>query len=249
MAIEVQKDRRETDYAQEERRLLTLLARAGYTPAVIYDIGAAVGGWAETICSVCPDAAFHLFEPLADALPVYRAGLAERLARYPNLTLHKVALSDSNGETVMSVSNDSWSSTLVDMGHHADFKSKVTVAQHRLDDYITAQALPWPDLIKMDTQATEHLVIAGATRALGHAEIVMAESWLYREYGPETPLLTDLAALLEPLGFQLCALGGHFYDDNHRLYGVDAVFAKRAFLKRFAPRMPKSSWSATGRRA
>jgi FkbM family methyltransferase len=249
VAIEKRDDQRNDAFAQEERQFLTLLAQAGYEPRVIYDIGAAVGGWAETICSVCPNAGFHLFEPLADALPLYRAGLAERLARYPNLTLHKVAISDSNGKATMSVANDAWSSTLVNMGHHADFGIKVTVAQHRLDDYIAAQNLPWPDLIKMDTQATEHLVIAGGKRALGHAEIVMAECWLYREYGPKTPLLTDLVALLEPRGFQLCELGAHFYDDSHRLYGVDAVFAKRAFLKCFAPVLPKASWSAPGHRA
>ena len=66
----------------------------------------------------------------------------------------------------------------------------------------------------------------------------MAMPWLR----PYTPLLTELVTQLEPLGYQLCELGHHFYDENHRLYGTDTVFAKSQFLQRIALRMPKWQW-------
>ena len=242
MSIDEQEDRAESEFAQSEGRLLTLLQQAGYSPKVIYDIGAAVGGWSETILNFCSDAKYHLFEPLAEVLPLYRDGLARRLAQYPSLTLHPVALSDSGGTAMMSVSDDAWSSTLVDMSRVPSFGRTVPITQYRLDDYIARQGLPWPDLIKIDTQAYEHLVIAGGKRAVAHAEILMIETWLYRAYGPKTPLLAELIEMLEPQGYRLCELGQHFYDADHRLYGVDAVFAKEDLLKRIAPSMPKSPW-------
>jgi FkbM family methyltransferase len=242
LPIEEQGDAVEDGFAKAEGRFLTLLTQAGYSPKVVYDIGAAVGGWSETIWKNCPDALYHMFEPLAEALPLYRDGLAVRLAQFPNFAVHGVALSDTNGTTSMSVSDDAWSSSLIDMSNVPSFGKTVSITQYRLDDYIKAHGLPWPDLIKIDTQATEHRVIAGGTQALEHAEILMVETWLYRGYGPTTPLLTELIAMLEPQGYRLCELGHHFYDEIHRLYGVDAVFAKQGFLERIAPKMPNSRW-------
>jgi hypothetical protein len=41
------------------------LREAGVRPPVIFDIGAANGMWSAPIDQIFPEAAFHLFEPLA----------------------------------------------------------------------------------------------------------------------------------------------------------------------------------------
>lgn len=229
-------------FAQDERRLLALLDRAGWAPKVIYDIGAAVGGWSEAIRAVCPDAAYHLFEPLADAVPMYRAELALRLARVPGLTMHKVALGRRTGKATVHVADDGWSSSLIDMSSQPNFNRKVSVPVYRLDDYVAEFHLPPPDFVKMDTQATEHHIVAGGTRSIGQAKLLMIETWLSPEYGWRTPLLPGLMSRLKRLDFQLCELGGRYYDERHRLYGVDAFFAKRDLLAELAPRLPTASW-------
>jgi FkbM family methyltransferase len=229
-------------YAQDERRLLALLERAGWRPKVIYDIGAAVGGWTETVRSVCPDAEYHLFEPLADAVPMYRAELAERLARLSGLSLHKVALGRRTGKATVHVADDAWSSSLIDMSRQPNFNRKVSVPVYRLDDYVAEFRLPPPDFVKMDTQATEHHIVAGGKRSIGQAKLLMIETWLSPEYGWRTPLLTQMMARLKRLDFLLCELGGRYYDERHRLYGVDAFFARRDLLAQFAPHMPQGSW-------
>jgi FkbM family methyltransferase len=230
-------------HAAPERRFLSALAAVGEEPRIIYDIGAAGGGWSESIAVVCPDADYHLFEPLADALPAYRAKLADRLARMPRLTLHAVAIGARTGRVVIHVADDGWGSSLVDMSGQSNFAIRLTVPEFRLDDYVLRHDLPWPDLIKMDTQATEDRVIAGAGQALAKARIVMIETWLSREYGKDTPLLTELMVLLEHHGHRLCALGTQYHDQQHRVYGVDAIFAKADFLAQIAPAMPEAAWS------
>ena len=48
-------------------RLLQGLARRGWRPRCIYDVGASDGRWARMAVRVFPDAVLHLFEPLADS--------------------------------------------------------------------------------------------------------------------------------------------------------------------------------------
>src|SRR5262249_15773135 len=99
-----------------------------------------------------------------------------------------------------------------------------------------------PDLIKLDTQGSEHAILSRAPRCLGHAGLVFAETWFERGYGPQTPLITELRELLNAHDYELAELGHRFYDCNHRLYGCDAFFVKRFFLKQIGPAMPASEW-------
>lgn len=58
--------------------------------------------------------------------------------------------------------------------------------------------------------------------------VIFAETWLTRDYGPETPLLTELMDLLTASGFVLAEIGNRFYGARHALYGCDAfLFEER----------------------
>ena len=50
---------------REELDIFAKFAKAGYDPAVIYDIGAANGAWSADMLEIFPNARYHLFEPLA----------------------------------------------------------------------------------------------------------------------------------------------------------------------------------------
>jgi FkbM family methyltransferase len=214
----------------KDRQLLLRLIRENKAPRVVYDIGAASGGWSGVVSAGLPPAEHHLFEPLPDHTQ-YSEKLEARLQRHPDWVLHPIALGDSNGTCVMSIGKNAANSTLTDMSAHPSlFVDRVEVPQWRLDDYVDANKLRLPDLIKMDTQASEHLIFAGGRRTIAAAQVLMIETWLYPEYGPSTPLLTDIITLASSLGFILFKFGDEFRHADGRLYGLDVVFTKPGFL-------------------
>ncbi len=224
-----------SDEKWEELRTFSKLVNAQFNPAVIYDIGAAEGEWSGAISALFPASQFHLFEPLASLLPKYSSALEIQLRQHSNFTLHPVALGAQNGNITMSLKADGVSSTVFDMGDHPDFAQRQQVLQWRLDDFVERYSLPLPNLIKIDAQAAEFLILSHASRCLANASLVLAETWFDRGYGPGTPLITEISALLDLHAYQLVEIGHLFYDDNHRLYGCDAIYLKRDLLARFAP--------------
>ena len=53
---------------------------------------------------------------------------------------------------------------------------KVTVDITSLDRFIQDKKEPWPDIIKMDTEGTEHLILEGATEVLKRKPIIISET-------------------------------------------------------------------------
>ncbi|MBK5277413.1 MAG: FkbM family methyltransferase [Bacteroidia bacterium] len=53
---------------------------------------------------------------------------------------------------------------------------KITVEISTLDHFIEKQKEPWPDIIKMDTEGTEHLILKGATEVLKRKPIIISET-------------------------------------------------------------------------
>jgi FkbM family methyltransferase len=215
-----------------ETRTLRTLVDKGYTPAIIYDIGASNGVWSDTIAVTVPQAEYHLFEPLAEAVPFYRRDLQERLARRPNFYLHTVALSDHGGLAEFFVTHDAWGSSILDRGAIPEVKEFVPVPVFTLDEWVEQYSLPLPNVIKIDVQGAERLILTGAKGVLLHVDILFLETWLKRGYGPSTPLLTEMIEFLEHAGFGLVDFGEQFRDERSRLYSVDAVFFSERLLSR-----------------
>src|SRR5882724_8682171 len=170
-----------------ELRTLGKLKGKGFIPAVLYDIGASNGVWSETIMDVCPSARFHLFEPLAHHAESYAGDLRERLARRRNLTLHPVALGETNGTTEMLMFHDPQGSSLLDAGYEPAVNRRLNVPLFRLDDYVKQQGLPQPEVVKIDCQGGEATIIRGGEETLRNAQVIFLETWLKRSYGPKTP--------------------------------------------------------------
>ncbi len=75
------------EFAADETRVFTLLARAGFAPATIYDIGAAHGTWSALISNIFPDAAYHMFEPLAELNESFKKSLRTQLDNHPHISV------------------------------------------------------------------------------------------------------------------------------------------------------------------
>jgi FkbM family methyltransferase len=220
------------DLFTHETRTLKTLAEKGYTPAIIYDIGASNGVWSDTIALTVPQAEYYLFEPLAEAVQFYQHDLQERLSRRPNFHLHIVALSDHSGVGEFFLTHDAWGSSMLDRGAIPEVKEIVPVPLSTLDEFVDEYSLPLPNVMKIDVQGAERLILTGASRVLPHLDVLFLETWLKRGYGPSTPLLPEIIEFLEYWGFGLMDFGDQIRDERRRIYSVDAVFFSERLLSK-----------------
>jgi FkbM family methyltransferase len=211
----------------EDRALFLRLKENGLAPSVVYDIGAAAGGWSAMMAAIQPKAEYHLFEPLPE-YDIYKNSLGYYMGLNPTWCLHPIALSASNGEVTMSVGkgDNIWGSTILETQGDEIFERR-KVSQWRLDDYVAKHKLPMPDFVKIDTQASERLIMLGGYNTISQANAMMVETWLYRGYGSSTPLLGDIIEVAETMGFVVLGFGGHYRDPQGVMQSVDAYFVKR----------------------
>ncbi len=218
-----------------DRQLIQDLRAHGLAARVIYDIGAAAGGWTCAMLQTCPDAEYHLFEPLAERRADYAGEIGELLRTTVRqgpgaVRLHPVALGEHNDTTQLAMTDDGVGSSV----HHVASvaSTPVEVPLVRLDDYARQHGLARPDVVKMDVQASEDAILRGMGDLLDHAQVLIIETWLRRCYGPKTPLLTELVATLRERGFTFVRVIDEYYNDRHELLAMDAVFVRRELLER-----------------
>lgn len=210
---------------QEVRQTFRRLKKLGHEPRVIFDVGASNSGWSCYIKRILPEAEFYLFEPLIDHCSDYQEFLEKALEIYPSFKLHKIALGEKTAEITMNVFADSVvSSTALDMTNTGVRTTPVKVQQLTLDDAIATLNLPIPQVIKIDTQGSELSILKGAEKTLPHVDILVLECWLYRGYGPNTPLLTEIVDWLLSYNFRLWDLGDPYRNEEGILATLDCFF-------------------------
>ena len=210
----------------EDCAALGRLRAAGWSPRCVYDVGASNGAWTSCIVRLWPDAEYHLFEPLAEA-PEYAEGLAWMAGREDvDVTVHGVALDATESRSVIGVSVDPVGSSLLVDTTSEVFPRVVPVEAVTLDGYRGARGLPAPQLLKLDTQGLELRILQGARRTLREVEVVLAETWVRPGYGPATPLLADVVALLAEHGLAVIDFAGEYRDEHGTLFAKDLLFAR-----------------------
>jgi FkbM family methyltransferase len=144
--------------------------------ATVLDVGAARGQFALFALARFPGAKLICFEPLPDAHATER-----RVLRGRDVELHAVALGSSPGQTVLHVSVQDDSSSLLPIGFqqykafpgtHESHEIAVTV--DTLDSYLDEQT-PRPCLLKIDVQGGELDVLQGADAALSYVDEILVE--------------------------------------------------------------------------
>ena len=180
---------------QLDRQVFKRLQNLGYTPGVIFDVGASNSGWSYYIKQVLQEAEFYLFEPLIDYSSDYRELILEILRVYPSFHLYKYALGDTSGEVTMNVSTDVVSSSLLQTGDQSQPTTPISVQMLTIDDAIVRLGLPHPQVIKIDTQGSELSILKGAVKTLPKVDVLFLECWLYRGYGKKTPHIEKVYGL------------------------------------------------------
>jgi FkbM family methyltransferase len=201
---------------------LRRLARVGFRPRAVVDIGANVGDWSRMCRRVFPQTRLLDIEPQPAVQPALRSTAdelgdvtvvtalvgAQRMAGVPFHLHHTVSsvLRENGGPPVPTIALD-----------------MVT-----LDDVIAEAHFPAPEFIKLDVQGYELEVLTGAPRALGAAEVVLAEVSLLPIY-EGAPLLHEVVAFMHEHEFQaydICSVMRRPLDDA--LFQTDMIFVRRS---------------------
>ena len=176
----------------------------GFTPRVVYDIGAHEGLWAQMCQDIFAPARLLLFEPQASMHSVARARQPAGAA----WEIVPVALGEHEETHVLHVTQNSAASSLltplegdrsITTDTHAVGEQKVQVMP--LDRLVQARQLPPPDLVKIDVQGFEGRVLSGGEKTLAQAQRLVVEVSLREMYEGQS-LLPEILSRLTALGFE-----------------------------------------------
>ena len=142
---------------------------------VVYDVGANIGVYARFMTSVCNAGTVICFEPMTENRELFEKNLRES-AFQQRVRLMPCALSDADGEENLQVDDMMSGSAVLDRvtgGKPCQGRSQYGMGPRtelvhvaRLDDLITAQNLPVPDVIKVDIEGAEAFMLAGSQETL-----------------------------------------------------------------------------------
>lgn len=198
----------------------------------IVDVGVQVK--TDFLMDVFTDRHHHLFEPSTVYHPQLEANYQEKGINY---TLHKTALSDTDGVLYLHNTSVDGSGRVthsqIKPERDENLKFLVNIEEiptRRLDTQFPAGALPdLGYLVKMDVDGVEEQIIAGGQDMLRGASFVVIECSIGRQD------MCSRAALLEKLGFRIFDIcdNAYYYGQlalvdlvmiNHRLRETDIRF-------------------------
>lgn len=172
--------------------MLQGLKQRGYTPKVVYDIGAAIGSWTRNALEYWPDSRFVCFEPLAE-----RKKSLEQLKRdySGKIEFLECGLGDVDGELPFGVTDFLWDSSFAYAG--AITRS---LRIQKIDTLITQREIPYPEFIKIDVQGYEKKVIEGGSLALQSADFILMEC-TFRKFCTHMGTLDETIGYMSGRGF------------------------------------------------
>lgn len=213
--------------ASEAARLSTMLAFHGVD--LVLDVGANTGQFARGLRATGYTGRMISFEPLSTA----HAELVRVSKRDPRWEIAtRSAIGDRDGETTIHISENSVSSSLLDMlDSHTNaapgsaYIGDEVVSLARLDtaalDYMRPESVSF---LKIDTQGYEDRVLNGATSVLSQVRGLQLELSFVPLYGSQL-LFEALTERMRALGFSIWAIWPGFCDPpSGRMLQVDATF-------------------------
>jgi FkbM family methyltransferase len=211
------------------RNALLRLKSLGFTPAVVYDVGAYRGGWTRLAAEVFPDAQFVLFEANRDHAGALAASGRRHLIAALGATdggtrtFHVPRQGDVTGASLY----------VENTAHYAGENLQVRAVETvRLDTLVARERLPAPDLIKIDVQGAELEVLAGASETLRHAGALIVEV-SFVDYNKGGPLAAEVIAAIDRLGFKCADLCEVHRSAQDFVLQLDLLFVRPALFAKY----------------
>jgi len=194
----------------------------------IIDVGANVGQYALLVKELGFSGQIISFEPLSSAF----SALKEVSDKHNNWQAHNYALGNENTETVINISENSFSSSILNMlpqhlksAPASKFINTEKIQIRTLDSiFDTLHTASDKILLKIDTQGFEKKVLEGAGNSLHKITGIQLEMSIVPLYKSEL-ILEEMITYLKNSGFTLYSLENGFYDQkNGQLLQVDGLF-------------------------
>jgi FkbM family methyltransferase len=205
---------------------LERIKKLGYTPKVIFDIGAYKGDFAKLCLNQWETSNVVCFEPLEE-----KCKILEKWAKEDKRikVIHGL-LGDENQEEVKFNESETASSVL-DEYISKDFKTK-SHKMRTLDTCIKEFNLDLPSLVKIDTQGYEYQILNGFMNNLKDVDIIIAEL-NHIDIHKNVRLAEEVINLLYLNGFTIYdILEVHRRPFDNAIWQTDFMFVKKnSFLR------------------
>lgn len=197
----------------------------------LLDVGANVGQYGKHIRQLGYDQKIVSFEPLQSAFEI----LQKVSSKYDKWVINNYALGNSTGKSLINVSENSVSSSLLNMmtQHLESSPTSKYVSQQEIevktldsifDTFCNSDSNV---MLKIDTQGFEKNVIDGSESSLKSIKIIQLEMSLVPLYESEM-LFIDMIKFLEIKGFILFSLEPGYADPvTSQLLQVDGIFVRK----------------------
>lgn len=199
-------------------------ARRGIEVATFVDVGASDGSWSDLARVYFPESRYLLIEANAVHEPALRAFTQ----RVPGSAYVLAAAGDRDGELFFDGSDP--------FGGVASAEQKPgmeVVRATTVDRQVEQHALPPPFALKLDTHGFEASILAGATKLLGEASLLVVESYNF-ELLPGALRFHELCARLDPLGLRPIDLVDPVYRSKDGVFWQCDLFFARSNRPEFA---------------
>jgi FkbM family methyltransferase len=177
--------------------------------AIVFDVGAYNGQFAELIHAVFPAARVWCFEPFSESYE----RIGTRFAGAAWVTVHNLALSDRSGMAELIVGEDqSTNSILSPVMQNGVFESDRPRVSVRLETLsASAQQMlgtePHISILKVDTEGNDLAVLKGGEDLLRHAQIEAVHvEVMFMEHFKGAAGFIDIAGYLQQFGYRLYSL-------------------------------------------
>lgn len=192
------------------------LARQGYLPDLIIDVGAYEGYWSRLARKVFPHAPILLVEPQVEKQSLLYTAISE----IGNARLHQCALAADSDEHPFYVM-ETGSSLLSENSNVA--RNVHTLKTETLDSLLVKASNVF---LKIDVQGGELGVLAGGQQTLKVCSLVQLEVALL-PYNEGAPTFLQVVSYMDEQGFVPLDVSGFIRPDGINLIQVDILFAPR----------------------
>lgn len=185
--------------------------------ATVVDIGAHTGQFTLLARELYPEATVHAFEPLPEAAAKFR----EVFADDPHVRLHEAAIAPTRCDATLYIGSEWDGGSLLPAGGSP---REVPVHAAPLEEFVGADEIRSPALLKLDVQGYEHEALVGCRSLLDRFDDVVAELMLIEDR-PDQAMAADVIALLRDQGFQFVGIDAIGRREG-RIHRFDGIFSR-----------------------
>lgn len=176
---------------------LQKLKEKGYSPSIIFDIGAHHGNWTKDMLKIFANPKYYLFEAIQYSELNQHSG-------HPNIQVFNTILNDTSKEVDWYEMKNTGDSMFREKTHFFNNCNVVKRPSIDLTTFIEQNDLIHGEqniFIKIDCQGAEIPILKGATNILPVTDFILLEIPLFGQYNENTPNFLEHIQYMESIGF------------------------------------------------